>query len=404
MESKSNSCMTTKSNDEPIKLNVILFILGLAAFIVMADNWVVSPILPAISKDLGVSVTSAGILISAYMIPFGLFQLIFGPLSDRFGKRQILNFTMFFSIFGVALTAFGKSLGQLTIYRAITGIFAASVMPVSMALIGDLVPMEKRQSAIATFMGAAFLGQSLSMFIGGSIAYFLNWRSTFIVYAVLAAFVTIIYSTVGHRIPSQKNPKSEFLVPYGRLLKNTSSLIVYILILLEGMFILGSFSYLGAFIDKIYRFNYLTIGFIMTAFGFTALIGGRVSIKLSSKLGKRNVIILGLVLAAFADMVFFIAGNVLWSLVIGIALLGLGLTLEHSTLITIATGFAVKARGCAMSLVAFCFMGGGGIGTAVGGKLIKISGFKNYYMYYGILLIILAFLAGSLLKYTIKNE
>jgi len=57
-----------------------LLILGLAGFTVMADNWVVSPILPAIAGDLNIPVTRAGLLISAYMIPFGLFQLIFGPL------------------------------------------------------------------------------------------------------------------------------------------------------------------------------------------------------------------------------------------------------------------------------------------------------------------------------------
>lgn len=49
--------------------------------------------------------------------------------------------------------------------------------------------------------------------------------------------------------------------------------------------------------------------------------------------------------------------------------LGLSFMLDHSTLTTIATGFAAQARGAAaMSLVAFCFMGGGGIGTAFGGR------------------------------------
>ncbi len=71
-----------------------ILILGQAGFIVMANNWVVSPILPAIAKDLGIPVTHAGLLITAYMIPFGLFQLIFGPLADRFGKRQVISVSM----------------------------------------------------------------------------------------------------------------------------------------------------------------------------------------------------------------------------------------------------------------------------------------------------------------------
>lgn len=381
-----------------MKRSTILLILGLAGFTVMADNWVVSPILPAISNNIGVPVTSAGLLITAYMIPFGLFQLVFGPLADRFGKRQILNFAMVFFTFATGLTAFGRTLGDLSVYRAITGIFAASVMPVSLALLADLVPMEERQSAIGTFMGISFLGQGLSMAIGGSIAFFLNWRGVFAAYSVLAALVTILFFTVGHNIPSAKNPDSEFFAPYKRLLGNFSSLALYLVVVLEGMFILGSFSYLGAFIENLYKFNYLKIGFIMTAFGVMAVIGGRLSGKLAAKLGRRKVLVMGLTSATLADALFFLSGSVLWVLVIGVALLGLGFMLAHSTLLTIATEFAAKSRGAAMSLVAFCFMGGGGVGTAVGGKLIKSYGFETFFSCYGIALFILIFLAGVLIK------
>ncbi|MEW5961682.1 MAG: MFS transporter, partial [Chloroflexota bacterium] len=80
-----------------MKKQTLIMILGLAGFTVMADNWVVSPILPAIAGDLGQEVTRAGLLITAYMLPFGLFQLVFGPLADRYGKRQVLAGTMLFS-------------------------------------------------------------------------------------------------------------------------------------------------------------------------------------------------------------------------------------------------------------------------------------------------------------------
>jgi len=72
--------------------NRIIMLLGLAGFIVMADNWVVSPILPAISQNLNIDISRAGLLISAYMIPFGIFQIIFGPLADRYGKKQVIEY------------------------------------------------------------------------------------------------------------------------------------------------------------------------------------------------------------------------------------------------------------------------------------------------------------------------
>ena len=80
-----------------MKESHLILILGLAGFVVMADNWVLSPILPAIARSIQVSPVQAGLFISAYMIPFGLFQLVFGPLADRYGKKQVITFSMIFS-------------------------------------------------------------------------------------------------------------------------------------------------------------------------------------------------------------------------------------------------------------------------------------------------------------------
>lgn len=376
----------------------ILLVLGLAGFTVMADNWVISPILPAIAGDLNQDIARAGLLITAYMIPFGLFQLIFGPLADRYGKRQVINLSMLFFSVAAALCAISVGFSDLMIYRALTGIFAASVMPVSLALIGDIVPMPNRQSAIGSFMGISFLGQGLSMGIGGSIAYFLNWRGVFAVYAVLAVISTFLLFTTGKKIPSKKNPEAKFFAPYAKLLGNGYSLRTYLVVLLEGILIIGSFSYLGSFIQKTFHLNYLNIGLIMTGFGLAAIVGGRLSGKLAQKWGRRSTLLMGLFSAVLADVLIAILGSNLTVVIIGVTLLGLGFIFAHSTLLTIATEFAEQARGAAMSLVAFCFMGGGGLGTALGGKIIAAQGFASFYGYYAVALVALFFLALVLVE------
>lgn len=366
--------------------NRIIMLLGLAGFIVMADNWVVSPILPAIAQNLNIDIARAGLLITAYMIPFGFFQIVFGPLADRFGKKQIITFSIVMFTIATGLCALGSSLSNLSIFRALTGVFAASVMPISLAIIGDIFPMKERQGAIGTFMGISFLGQGLSMAIGGAIAYFLNWRGVFAIYAVFALIPTFLLIKNYKNLPSEKHPNSKIFAPYLKLLGTSRSLFTYIIVLLEGLFIVGSFSYAGAYISRTYGFNYFYIGLIMTAFGIMTVIGGRLSGKIAQKIGARKILSIGLVLAALADIVIYFFGGTLWLLVIGVALLGLGFIFTHSTLLTRATEFAYKARGAAMSLVAFCFMGGGGVGTAIGGKLISATSLDNLFLIYGIAL------------------
>jgi predicted MFS family arabinose efflux permease len=125
---------------------------------------------------------------------------------------------------------------------------------------------------------------------------------------------------------------------------------------------------------------------ILTAFGAGAIITGRLVGKIVPRIGRKNALNLGLISAMVADIVFFVANIHPVVLVAGVAFLGIGFMLAHSTLLTIATEFAKAARGTAMSLVAFCFMGGGGVGAAIGGRVIASVGYSRFYVLFGILL------------------
>jgi len=107
---------------------------------------------------------------------------------------------MIFFTIATTLCAIAAQLTDLTVYRALTGIFAGSVIPISFALIGDIFPVEKRQSSIGTFFGIAFLGQGLSMVLGGSISYFLNWRGVFAIFVAITTVATILLINSGRKI------------------------------------------------------------------------------------------------------------------------------------------------------------------------------------------------------------
>lgn len=378
----------------------LVTVLGLAGFIVMADNWVVSPILPAIAKSFHVDPAKAGILIAAYMLPFGLFQLAYGPLADRFGKLKVIVGTLAMFAVATALCGAGLGLTDLGLYRALTGLFAAATMPVSLALIGDVVPLERRQEAIGTFMGISFLGQALSMGIGGTIAYFASWRAVFVAYAAVAGMISALLAGISRKLAGKfaGNARSEAFSAYARLLGSSSSLRAYSVILFEGAFILGSFSYLGANISRALRMSYLETGLIMTVFGVGAVLGGRLGDKIAKRTGKKSLIALGLGLGAAADLAIAFVSSHLAFIVAGIFALGLGFMLAHSTLLTLATEFARKSRGVAMSMVTFCFMVGGSVGTAFGGRLIGELGYGDFFALYGFALLVLSAISLAAIK------
>lgn len=373
----------------------LIIVLGLAGFIVMADNWVVAPLLPSIARTMGVEPARAGILIAAYMLPFGLFQLLYGPLADRFGKLRVVGVSLVFFSVATGLTAAGVGLGDLTLFRALTGIFAAATMPVSLALIGDLVPMKQRQQAIASFMGIAFLGQATSMTIGGTIAAVTSWRGVFMVYAVVAAVITVVLLVTARSFAGELHgdPNSQFVRPYLRLLGHWPSLRTYLVVFFEGVLVLGSFSYLGAFAARNLGLGTLRIGLLMAVFGIGVIAASRASARLAERIGRHRLVAGGLALAAAADLVVAFGGAQLASVAVGVLLLGLGFMFAHSSLLTTATQFAEKARGTAMSLIAFAFMVGGAIGTALGGRLIEATSYREFYLAGGVALAALTLIA-----------
>jgi predicted MFS family arabinose efflux permease len=116
-------------------------------------------------------------------------------------------------------------------------------------------------------------------------------------------------------------------------------------------------------------------------------------LRLETGLGRLNTLSLGLLSAATAAAVLFAHPSHPVVLVVGVALLGIGFMLAHSTLLTMATECAKAARGTAMSLVAFCFMGGGGIGPAIGVRIIGSYGYTEFYGVYALCLVALLIVA-----------
>jgi len=187
---------------------VSLELLGAAAFIVIADVRVIDPLLHAIADDFKIPVGSAGIIVSAYTIPYGLFQLFYGPLGDRIGKVRVIAFALTTFAVGTAACALVPNIILLTLLRFLTGVFAAGIIPVSLAYIGDNFPYEQRQAAIGRYISSLVLGQILGGSLGGIFGQYISWRDVFILFGVIALTIAVILWRKISDLPRNILPKS----------------------------------------------------------------------------------------------------------------------------------------------------------------------------------------------------
>jgi len=138
---------------------------------VASDARVIDPLLKTIASDFQGSLTKASLAVSAYALPYGLCQLIYGPLGDRIGKVRVMAIAFSLFAIGTAACAFvpegSLGLQALIALRLITGVFAAAIIPLSIAYIGDKFPPEKRRQPSAEFMSALMMGTVFSGPMGG---------------------------------------------------------------------------------------------------------------------------------------------------------------------------------------------------------------------------------------------
>ena len=375
------------------KVKVLVGILGLAGLISAADNWIVSPVLPAIATEFGVSISQVGAILTAYMIPYGMMQPIYGFLSDRWGKAKILKWILYGLSLGTIGCALSISLWMLCFWRAITGFFAAGVIAVSLALIGDNVPLLERQIHVGRFMGIVFLGQGLSVGLGGIFAKYISWRLAFIIFSGAALCIVSFLKKLPEDFSNHIN--CNFFSEVKRVILTPKGRVIFPVALAAGFLLLGLYSYLGSFMHEVVGLDYVQVGIVVMFYGFACLFAGSQVGKLGKKIGQKKVIISGELLAVVASLLLavFPYWQTGWLATVS---LGGGYIFIQSTLATIAFDVATESKGLPSALVGFGLFGGGGLGTAFSSLLLLQHGYQTLWMVFGVGMTFLIFITASL--------
>jgi EmrB/QacA subfamily drug resistance transporter len=156
-----------------------LIIVSVGLFMVVLDNLIVSVALPSIHRDLGASMQSLEWTVNAYVLSYAVLLLTGAALGDRFGRKR-----MFIS--GIALftaasagSALAPDMGLLIATRALQGIGAAIVTPLTLTLLADSFPAKNRGIALGVWSGISGIAVALGPLVGGAVIQLSSWHWIF---------------------------------------------------------------------------------------------------------------------------------------------------------------------------------------------------------------------------------
>lgn len=387
---------------EDIRTTVLL--LAAAAFFSGAALRLCDGLLPRLAEDFAISPGTAGQVVLYFSIAYGLMQLMFGPLGDRFGKARMVGVALAGCAVMAAAAAVTTGFPALLWVRVVWGMAAAGIIPLAMAWIGDSVPYEIRQATLARLLLGTLSGMTAGQLAGGLFGDAdIGWRGAF---ATMALGYTLIASLLAWRLwrmaravrlarsaqgvaepqlslhpPATNVPVAgaqrasdrgvraalaRFINPLRSVVAAPWNRRVLAACFVEGMFLLGPLAFMPALLHQRFGLSLSAAAGLIAFYAIGGLTYALLARRLVLALGERRMVKIGGGLVGLGFAAWWLS-PVPWTAAPVALLIGFGTYLYHNTLQTLATQMAPEARGTAVSIFAFCLFFGQALGVSWGG-------------------------------------
>lgn len=351
-----------------------LRLLQLSSFTSQFDRLMIAPMLVVIAREMGRSVEDVSVVAAIYFLCYGLAQVCWAVVSDRFGRVRTMRLALFLAMFGGIASACVPDIGWLVVARGVTGACFAAAIPGGLVYVGDTVPVQVRQAPLTDLMTSAAVGMAAATVTAGAVADFTSWRVAFAFTALIAGALSFLLRGL---VEPELGPPPPVWSSVRAVLTNRPALLVLGLVLAEGLVLLGPLTFLPAVLHAS-GLSVTLAGLLTAAYGVSVLVFARVVKGRTRTMAAWRMILVGGGSAVLAYVVMVMSHGVV-AVVVGTVLLGGGWAFMHSTLQTWATDMAPGYRATAVSLFATMLFCGSALGAAIYGPMVDEGSFGTMF-------------------------
>ena len=281
-----------------------LFALTLAAFAIGTTEFVIVGLIPTIAADLGVSLPSAGLLVSLYALGVAIGAPILTALTGRVPRKLLLVGLMALFTVGNLVAWLASGYATLIVARLLTGLAHGVFFSVGSIVATSLVPREKAASAIATMFSGMTVAFVTGIPLGTFIGQHFGWHATFLTVAAFGLIALIgaqllVPRDIPHAAPAP-------LFRQLRMLLQPRLLLVYAMTAVGYGGSLIAFTFLAPILEDISGFNANMVGLVLLAYGISVAVGNIWGGRLADRKGPVAAlkIIFGLLAAVLLVLTF----------------------------------------------------------------------------------------------------
>ncbi|MEH7314026.1 MFS transporter [Priestia megaterium] len=353
-------------------ITAILFWCGL---VVVSSLYITIPLVSVFAEAFKVSNSQAAWVGSAFSLCYAVGFLFFGPLSDRYGRKQIILFGLIVLTIVSPLIGLFTNLSWVIVLRAIQGIAAATFAPAALSYVVEHFPAEKRITTtgfVSTgFLMSGIVGQVFSSLISENF----SWNYVFYilggVYLITAILITFFIPT--SNLPQIKGSMLDSFKQMGKVFAQKSLLLCYIITITLLLSFVGMYTTLGNYLSETFGLNSQDILYVRCA-GILGMLVSPFSGQLVTKFGLHTVIRIGLSLAVLGLAILGFSSNLAFLIVMSVIFVA-GVSITISTLISLVGQLGGTARGSAISLFSFILFMGATLGPIVAMAILNISSY-----------------------------
>ncbi|WP_425591527.1 multidrug effflux MFS transporter [Brenneria roseae] len=295
----------------PSRLGYVI-ILGLLAALGPLCTDLYLPALPELALDLSTSASASQLSLTSGLLGLGAGQLVFGPLSDKLGRKRPLFCSLLIFLAASVWCALAQDIHQLIIARFIQGIAGAGGAVLSRAIARDLYTGHQLTRFFALLMLVNGLAPIIAPVLGGALLSIVDWRGIFITLAaVTVPLLMLSASRLQETLPEERRVTGGI----GTLLSSIGSLLIERqfmgLCLVQGFAGAGMFAYIGAspfVLQNIYQLSPQMFSLCFAINGVGLIFSAQLSSRLSQHWGDMRVLKLGLAIAAVSSLLLLLAG------------------------------------------------------------------------------------------------